>query len=126
MKYVHMILILKLLLVMCFAVHFSSCTFDNEEDLLEDYVCDTIGIVYSDLTYIFEDICQECHKTGDTYRDGIEMDDYDEVKASINTGLVLPDIKHEGSFKMPYQRPKLPDCDIEKIEAWINAGMPEN
>jgi len=126
MKYLKTIVILKLFVVSFLTLHFSSCTFDNEEDLLEDYVCDTIDIVYSDLTYIFEDICYDCHKTGDTYRNGIEMDDYDEVKASINTGLVLPAIKHEGSFNMPFERPKLPDCDIKKIEAWINAGMPEN
>ena len=46
---------------------------------------------------------------------------------SINTGLVLPAIKHaNGVPPMPNGMPKLNDCDIAKIEAWINAGMPEN
>jgi hypothetical protein len=54
------------------------------------------------------------------------MNSYENVKASINTGKVLPAIKHTGPYKMPYGQPMLSDCDIDKIEAWINAGMPEN
>lgn len=107
-------------------IYSTSCTFDNEEDLLNNFICDTNDIVYSDLTYIFTDICAVCHKEGDTYRLGIEMESYVLVKSSINTGLVLPAINHTGSFKMPFQQAKLPDCDIDKIEAWVNAGMPEN
>ena len=118
--------LLKIMILVSMLAYFSNCTFDNEEDLLEGFTCDTIDIVYSDLTYIFTDICLDCHESGDTYRPGIEMDDYEEVKASINTGLVFPAIKHEGQYNMPYEQPKLPDCDIKKIEAWINAGMPED
>jgi len=103
-----------------------SCTFSNEEDLLENFHCDTTNIVYEDLTYIFSDICANCHNSVETFRDGIVMDSYDAVKASINTGKVIPAIEHTGPFKMPYQQPMLSDCDIDKIEAWINAGMPKN
>ena len=103
----------------------SSCTFDNEEDFLKEYGCDTTNLVYNDLTYIF-DICATCHNNVDTYRDGIEMDRYQSVKSSIETGLVLPAIKHTGKYNMPDGLPKLSDCNISKIEAWINAGMPEN
>ena len=67
-----------------------------------------------------------CHDNKDTYRPGIEMDSYESVKASINTGLVLPAINHTGQYKMPYELPKLSDCELNKIAAWINDGMPEN
>jgi hypothetical protein len=117
---------LSIILTISVLIHFTSCTFDNEEDLLKDYICDTTDVIYNDLTFIFSDICAECHNKDDTYRGGIETDTYESVKSSINTGLVLPAIKHEGDYNMPYQRAKLSDCNIKKIEAWINAGMPEN
>ncbi len=125
MKNLIQFLLFNIIIISFFSAFFSSCTFDNEEDFLEDYICDTIDIVYTDLTYIFS-VCATCHSEAFTYRPGIEMDSYESVKSSINTGLVLPAIKHTGPYKMPNGLPKLPDCDIKKIEAWINAGMPEN
>lgn len=124
MKYIKLILG-QILFFVLFSIYFSSCTFDNEEELLEGFICDTTELVYDDLTYIFTDICYECHKEGDTYREGIKMDDFENVRSSINTGKVLPAIKHEGPYNMPFNQPKLSDCDIQKIEAWINDGMPE-
>ncbi|NOQ27715.1 MAG: hypothetical protein GQ564_20315 [Bacteroidales bacterium] len=123
--------LIKYLVFIVFFVSFgliysTSCTFDNEEDLLKNFICDTNDIVYNDLTYIFTDICSVCHKEGDTERLGIEMDSYLSVKASMNTGLVLQAINHTGPYKMPFQQAKLSDCDIDKIEAWVNADMPEN
>jgi hypothetical protein len=105
---------------------FVSCTFENEENYFNP-VCDTTTIVYNDLTYIFTNVCASCHVSPDnTPRPGIVMSNYEQVKASVLTGKVLPAIKHEGNYKMPAGQAKLSDCDIEKIEAWINAGMPEN
>lgn len=108
-------------IIICFAL--ASCTFDNEQDYFE-LKCETENLTYDSLTYIFG-ICSQCHNNASTYRTGIEMDTYESVVKSINTGLVIPAIKHEGPYKMPYNLSKLPDCEIEKIEAWINDGMPE-
>jgi hypothetical protein len=100
---------------------FVSCTFENEENYFNP-VCDTTTIVYNDLTYIFTNVCASCHVSPDnTPRPGIVMSNYEQVKASVLTGKVLPAIKHEGNYKMPAGQAKLSDCDIEKI-----AGMPEN
>ncbi|MCK9207345.1 MAG: hypothetical protein M0P66_09565 [Salinivirgaceae bacterium] len=101
------------------------CTFQNEEDYFGETYCDTIDVSYEDLTYIFTDICATCHNSIITPRPDIVMDSYENVKASINTGLVLPAINHSGDYKMPQGRDKLSTCDISKIEAWVNAGMPE-
>lgn len=101
-----------------------SCTFYNEKDYF-GIECQTEGMTYDSLTYVFG-ICSECHSDAFTYRTGIEMDTYESVVKSINTGLVMPAIKHEGAYLMPYNLSKLPDCDISKIESWINDGMPEN
>jgi hypothetical protein len=105
----------------------TSCTFISEEELLKDIPCDTIDVLYSDLTYIFTGICSTCHNETFTYKPGIILDSYISVRSSINTGLVLPAINHsDGVPPMPSGMTKLSECDIDKIESWINAGMPEN
>lgn len=124
MKFKKYIIFLTIFLFYIFNLS-TSCTYDSEEDLLEDYLCDTSNIRYNDLTYIFIDICAVCHDDNPP-RVGIKMNSYENVKTSINTGKVIPAIKHTGPYKMPYGQSKLSECDIDKIEAWINAGMPEN
>lgn len=101
---------------------FQSCTFQNEEDYFA--TCDTTAVVYSDLTYIFIDVCATCHNSISTPRPGIVMDSYENVKKSFETGKVLPALKHEGVYKMPKNRSKLTDCELQKIEAWYNNNMP--
>lgn len=104
----------------------SSCTFESEEDLAEQTFCDTTDIVYSDLTHVFTDICANCHNSSSTFQEGIVMDSYENVVSSINSGPVWEAINHEaGVTPMPYQQEKLPECDLKKIKAWIDNGMPK-
>ncbi len=103
-----------------------SCTFDSEEELFESVDCDTANVSYSALTYIFTDVCSACHNSFSTYKAGIVMDSYDHVVSSIGTGLVWKAINHEeGLTPMPYQQEKLSDCDLNKINTWIENGMPK-
>jgi len=126
MRYIKILLFLIPLFSVIF-FNSTSCTFDNEEDLLKNSQCDTTNIVYNDLTYIFSDICANCHSETFTYRDGIKMDNYQNVKASINTGKVWPAINHvDGVPPMPNGLPKLSDCELAQIKAWIDSGMPNN
>jgi hypothetical protein len=119
-------LIFSILFLLCSLVNFNSCTYENEEDLLEDFQCDTSAIVYTDLTYIFTGICANCHSESLYYKD-IKMDSYENVKTSVNTGRVWRAINHKDGIRpMPDGLPKMSDCDLNKINAWINAGMPEN
>ena len=110
-----------------------SCTFQNEEDYFGEPICDStkinrdnLYVDYEDLTYIFTGICASCHNSETTLKPGIVMDTYEDVVKSINTGKVLPAIKHVGSYKMPYNQAKLSDCEIQKITVWIEKGMPKN
>lgn len=113
-------------LIIALFLWFSSCTFQNEETYFEDTICDTTNLTYSDIRPIFTDNCMSCHNSTFTQREGIELDTYENTVNSINTGLVLPAIKHEGDFNMPANQPQLPDCLILKIETWVNNQMPEN
>lgn len=123
-----------ILSIFCLLWGINSCTFHNEVDYFGDLLidtslnsCNTINITYDSLSYIFEGNCKDCHKVGDTYRGGIEFDDYAQTVNSFrnNENKILRAIKHQGPYKMPYERPKLSDCEIKRIEAWINDNMPE-
>lgn len=107
------------------------CTFHNEEDYFEELPCDsslvdtdTISVTYNDLSYIFNGSCVQCHNIGFTNAPGIVFNDYDDVVSSIETGKVIPAIKHE-TVQMPKNQQKLSDCEIQLIEVWINRGMPK-
>ena len=122
MKGIHYIL--GLILLIGFLGSISSCTYENEE---EYYTCDTINVSYNNLTYIFTNNCSLCHFPNNPYRPGIVLSSYEDVEAAVRTGRLVGAINHRKDFiPMPFGSPKLSDCDLSKIQAWIDKGMPEN
>lgn len=117
---------------------FFSCTFTNEEDYFGD--CDivddkgdTVIIVYSDLSPVFEGICASCHYPDNPYRKSIVLNNYlnvvksfDEKVTDTETPKIIQAIKHEGPYKMPFNQAKLTDCEIEMIVIWYKKGMPNS
>jgi len=119
--------IILCLCFLCLLVVFSLCTNDNEEDITETSTCDTINVNYNTIAVIFDAYCLNCHNSNKTDKEGIILDSYENLKASItNYDEVLKSIKHESGVKeMPLFGSKLEDCKIAIIEAWVNKGMPE-
>lgn len=82
---------------------------------------------------IFEQHCTECHG-GDEPKEGLRLTSYAEVMAGSWNGSVIEPGDVENSYmieqivsgRMPKDRPKLPDADIEIISAWVEAGAPDN
>lgn len=67
--------------------------------------------------------CLGCHGAG-----GITptLETYAQVSVIVNDGRFKNVINGTGGFpRMPYQSDPLPDCDIEYITQWINAGAPQ-
>ncbi len=119
MKYLYLIITIAII----YTFSSSGCVNNSEEDLY-GLECDTLDLTYNKIKYIFEDNCFVCHNTPQG-PNSIKFNSYSEVKNIINTGKLLPAINWTGSIKMPNGQPKLDDCYIDKIEAWIHAGMPE-
>jgi hypothetical protein len=115
------LLIFPLLLIVYFS--FTRCENNNEEHLYGDN-CDTLNMTYSKVAFIFQDNCIVCHNETTNYHD-IKLYSYSNVKVAVSTNKLLPAINHTGIYQMPKGQPQLSDCQIDKIEAWINAGMPE-
>ena len=113
---------------LCFTIllFLNSCTWENEEEYFDVEQCDTTNLTYNDVESIFRINCAVCHYPEATPVEEIILDNYENIVSAINTGRVLPAINHEGPVDMPRGQPKLPECTINQIEAWVNNGMPEN
>lgn len=75
---------------------------------------------------IIEANCQGCH-SGGSPSGGIDLSAYVGIKARADSGQLLGSIDWQAGFsRMPQGSPKLDQCSIDQIAAWIDAGAPEN
>lgn len=108
----------------------SSCYYDNEEYLygpLDDGTCDTLNVSYSvNVKPILEQECFACHDFT-APGGGVVLTEFSQLQNAIIDGSLLGAIKHEPGFSnMPKSGNQLPACDIQRIEAWVQAGAPNN
>ncbi|OKL38623.1 hypothetical protein [Pontibacter flavimaris] len=108
----------------------TACTNDNEEDLApqpDHQDCDTTAITFSgSIVPILAANCYSCHAAG-IAEGGVVLDNYNGVKEEAGHGHLVGAITHAPGFPpMPQGAAKLPDCDIEKIRKWVDAGAPNN
>ena len=97
--------------------------------------CNTDGVTYTDdiSKIIDKGGCAQtgCHDAGSGLGSG-SLASYDDAKDFVSKGRILGALRRENGFAaMPRDPdtgdagPRLDNCDIDKIEAWINAGTPE-
>ncbi|MBX2923689.1 MAG: hypothetical protein KF746_15915 [Chitinophagaceae bacterium] len=112
-------------LIVLFAIAAGACSKASEEEL--DPPCDTTGMRYSiDILPVIAAHCYSCHGNG-TITEGVDLDGYENLKSRADNGDLLGAITHAAGYTpMPYNQPKLSDCDINKIKAWIQSGAPDN
>jgi hypothetical protein len=104
-----------------------ACTWNNEEDLYGDILCDTVNITWSGTVLpILQNNCLECHNETLNYN-GIKYTSYANTLVPVSDGRFrgvtnrLP-----GYVQMPYLRPKLNSCTLGKLNTWLDDGAPEN
>lgn len=121
------VLTLKLLLLSPAIFCFTSCSFDNEEDLFADEICLTDEVTFSGtIAPLIENNCIACHNSA-LPSGNINLENYSQLKPLLENGRFLGSISHSPGFSpMPKGGPKLSDCDIAKVERWIEDGFPEN
>lgn len=103
----------------------TSCYYDSEEDLYA--VCDTTNVTFSGTVHpILEANCSSCHNAS-VAEAGIITDTHNDLIQHVESGIFWKAINHEpGATPMPYNQPKMQECDLLKIKAWINQGAPNN
>lgn len=105
-----------------------SCYYDKAEQVypIKSNTCDTSAMTYTThVQPIIQNYCYSCHAGAASAGAGIVLDSYLSLKAFVPSGsLVNRLVTTDPSILMPKGGPKLSDCDISKIKAWINAGAP--
>jgi hypothetical protein len=115
--------------IVVFICLFAGCSKASEDKLAGNLSCDTAGVKYStQIVTILQQNCYQCHGSNSTIGSGgIALYTYGQLKAYVDNEYLLGEINHAtGYIGMPYLLPKLPDCELNTIVAWVNAGAPNN
>ena len=117
----------------------SSCEEDNLETLIKNNECDTCQSVVCDTTFTISyanDIraitlkyCDKCHSAlnAPIYGNGNILDIHSGLADRAASGTLTCVINHGVDCPpMPKDDPKLSDCNIARIEAWVRQGYPNN
>lgn len=120
----------KLLLAAFFIVLLSNCIYHNESEYFAATpadTCNTQNMSYqNDIKSILEANCLACHKTTNASF-GINLEGYAKVKPYAQSGELSKVINHVAGYDpMPKNASKMSDCDIAKIDAWIEQGIQNN
>lgn len=118
-----------LLLALCFITLWgmTSCTSNVEEELYPPNTCDTMSVSYSGtIAPIIEQNCFDCHQGAGSIS-GIPLDGYDNLKAMVDAGRLVGAVRRQSGFSpMPQDAPSLPECELLKIEKWVDEGAQDN
>ena len=90
--------------------------------------CDTVNMKFAtNIKPILQNNCYACHSNANFSISGIKLEEYADLKTHVSDGDVMGTITHAAGYPaMPQGGPKLSDCDINKIKAWIDRGAPNN
>ena len=105
----------------------TGCHYDVEEELYG--TCNTTNVTYSTTirNILTNNACLNCHGTPASNGAPFSLEGYANVKAQVDAHRLFGAINHENGFApMPQGGPKMNQCDINKVKAWIDAGAPNN
>jgi len=116
-----------LLIIVLSAVSLISCVSNNEFDLYGTPDCDTTNVTWdSKISAIMQVNCVVCHGEEVNYN-GVRHDSYEREMIVVNDGRLRGVVNHlDGYAKMPKDRGKLPACELNLINIWLDNGAPEN
>lgn len=118
---------LKTLVIIAMISLLYSCYYDVEEEIYPTIECAVDDVRYSEhVLPIIQNNCYSCHDANSNFG-GVTLEHFDQLKRYVDNGKLLGVMKHQPGFSpMPKNAAQLVKCDIEKIEAWVNAGANDN
>jgi hypothetical protein len=105
----------------------AGCTYDSREDVDLFVPCDTAAVTFQlTIRPILNNNCIVCH-SGSSPANGLDYEKYSDVFKVASDGRLVGAINHRAGFEpMPRFAPKLPTCEIQKIEKWVSEGSLNN
>lgn len=103
----------------------TSCYYDNEVEQYGVTTCDTVNLSYNThIKPIIDANCLSCHVAGGQ-QSSSPFDTYNNLKQFTLNREIVQRINGDGVALMPPSG-AISNCDKLKIEAWVNAGAPNN
>ncbi|MEM9718399.1 MAG: c-type cytochrome domain-containing protein [Bacteroidota bacterium] len=88
--------------------------------------CDVSDVSYSNtILPIFEAKCISCHN-GPDGSGGVDLSTYEKIKEQVDSGSLLGSILGDPEYALMPPQGKLPLCEIQQIELWIDKGAKED
>ena len=107
------------------------CSKKSADQLTGGGPCDTSSVSYvRDILPIMQTYCYSCHGNGNTaFSNGVLLEGSDSGYMALSSwasaGYVIGNVTYASGFiGMPYGKPKLGACEINKIVAWVNQQYP--
>jgi hypothetical protein len=116
-----------------FATIFTIAACGDDEDPKPSCNLDNITYTNTIAQIITDNGCAQsgCHQAGSGLGSG-SLANYEDTKEFVLKGRILGSLRRENGFAAMPRDPAtgnadtpLAECDIDKIEAWIDAGTPE-
>lgn len=123
------ILKISLILLITFV---TGCYYDSEEKLYPQLStsCDLSNVTFTaTVKPILQASCLSCHSNSKAISSGggVKLENYADVLISVNNGKLMGTINHTSGFQeMPQGGGKLIDCEISKLQKWIDNGKLNN
>lgn len=119
-------IILWIILIVLPITSSQSCVNNSEEDLYGIKPCDTANVTWeSKIRAIMQQNCVKCHGPNFAAKQ-VRHDTYQSEMIVVKDGRLRGVVNHlPGYSKMPKDKGKLPDCELNLINIWLDNGAPE-
>jgi uncharacterized membrane protein len=121
-----------IILLITFVATITGCYYDSEEALYPTVstTCDLTTVTFATTVKpILQASCLSCHSNSKAASSGsgIKLENYSDVVITTKNGQLMGSIKHSNGYvAMPNGGGKLTDCEISKLQKWIDNGMLNN
>ncbi len=107
----------------------AACVYNNAEEMIKDLPkeCNLDAVSFNEeIAQIINQNCGSCH--GATFPSGgLSLTNYTQISAAANSGIIMNRISRSpGDPLLMPTTGKMSSCNIDKIDAWIKAGAPNN
>ncbi|MBK7576973.1 MAG: hypothetical protein IPI24_06025 [Ignavibacteria bacterium] len=96
----------------------------NRDCSADPATCDTVNVLYTThVEPMMARYCNGCH-SGDVPEAGIDLSQRATVETYARNGMLVGTMSHSAGFlKMPPSGPRVSDCTIGTVHAWISQGL---
>lgn len=117
----------KIIILFLSGLFIVACNSENAEDLADPSNCDIRDVGYQDdIKALLSTNCGTagCHG-GPNGIGGLDLNTFDDAKQIAANGQLLGRVTGNSGNIMPPSG-QLPQCEIDKITAWVQDGAPNN